>query len=537
MREYRELYSDFRWEVPEYFNFGAVIDGLGAEPGRPAIVAEDQDGNRARLCFSDIRQQSNRIANVLAGLGVKPGEPVMIALPRIALWQAAYVGALKAGAIAVPCPTTMGERELARRANHCGAVAIIASIGSAEVVGDLRNQCPSLRQYIIAGSPRSGWLGLRASMAEASEHFSAVRTRSGDPALCLYTSGTEREPMAVLHSHAHIWSHRYTGSLWLDARLGELHWGTADTGWAKAGYAVLFGPWMSGATVFMYNGALDAKKQAELLSRYPIATFCARPAEYRMLAEQDLNGRRFAALRHCTSTGEILDGYTVQLWRDRFGLTIHDGYGQAETALIAANLPGMEVRPGSIGRPFPGHDVRILAQDDDERGEGEVGRIAIRIRPARPPSLMLEYWKDQEANASALRGDYYVTGDLGSRDADGYLWYAGRADDLIVAGGYRMSPVEIESALATHPAVAESAAVASPDARCGTIVKAFVRLQPGIEPSFATARELQEHVRRVAAPHNTPREIEFVAELPRTASGKIRRAELRETEKRRARSG
>ncbi|HLK84960.1 MAG TPA: AMP-binding protein [Candidatus Binataceae bacterium] len=531
MTEYRELYRNFRWEVPEYFNFGAVIDGLGAEPGRPALVAEDQDGNRARLCFSDIRQLSNRIANVLAGLGVKSGEAVMIALPRIALWQSAYVGVLKAGAIAVPCPATMGERELARRANHCGAVAIIASIGSAEVVGDLRNQCPSLRQYIIAGSPRSGWLGLRACMAEASDRFSPVRTRAGDPALCLYTSGTEREPMAVLHSHAHIWSHRYTGSLWLDARLGELHWGTADTGWAKAGYAALFGPWMNGAAVFLYNGVLDAKKQAELLSRYPIATLCARPAEYRMLAEEDPGQRRFAALRHCTSTGEILDGQTLRLWRDRFGLTIHDGYGQAETALIAASLPGMEIRPGSIGQPFPGHDVRILAEDDNERGEGEIGRIAIRIRPERPPSLMLEYWKDKDASAAAIRGDYYVTGDLGSRDAEGYLWYAGRDDDLIVAGGHRMSPDEIESALATHPAVAESAAVASPDARFGTIVKAFVRLKPGIGPNFATARELQEHVRRVAAPHTVPREIEFVAELPKTASGKIQRAELRKIEK------
>ena len=511
-----------------------MIDGLGAEPGLPAIVAEDQDGNRARLCFSDLRQQSNRIANVLVGLGVKPGEAVLIALPRISLWQSAYVGALKAGAIVVPCAATMSERELAYRANHCGAVAIIAAIGSAEVVGDLRNQCPSLRQYIIAGSPRSGWLGLRASMAEASEHFSSVRTRAGDPALCLYTSGTEREPMAVLHSHAHVWSHRYTGSLWLDTRLGELHWGTADTGWAKAGYAALFGPWMNGATIFMYNGVLDAKKQADLLSRYPIATFCARPTEYRLLSETDLKDRRFAALRHCTSTGEMLDAQTLGAWRDRFGLTIHDGYGQTETTLIAANLPGMEVKAGSMGLPFPGHDVRILANDDNESGEGEVGRIAIRIKPDRPPSMLLEYWKDKEASAAVIRGDYFVTGDLGSRDAEDYLWYAGRDDDLIVAGGYRMSPLEIESALATHPAVSESAAIASPDERVGTIIKAFVKLKPGIEPSFATARELQEHVRRVGAMHKVPREIEFVAELPKTDSGKIRRAELRKTEKTRA---
>ncbi|HVB80463.1 MAG TPA: AMP-binding protein [Candidatus Binataceae bacterium] len=537
MNDYESTYRDFRWEVPEHFNFGAAVDVFGAEPGRPAILYEDHNGNRARLCFADIREQSNRIANVLAGLGVKPGDAVMIALPRITLWQAAYVGALKAGAIVVPCGAALCGKDLVHRANHCGAVAIVAAIESADLVSDLRNRCPSLKHYFITGSPRSGWLGLRDSMAKASADFAPVRTRASDLAICLYTSGTAHEPKAVLHSHAHTWCHRYTGSYWLDLRAGELHWATADTGWAKAGYGVLFGPWMNGAAVFMYNGGLEPRKQLELLARYSIATLCAPPTEYRMLLKEDIGSRQLPALRHCTATGEALNPEVIGAWRDRFGLAIHDGYGQAETAILAANLPGMEIKAGSMGRPFPGHDVRVLAAEDREAGAGEVGEIAIRTNPERPPSLMLEYWKNPEENAAVFRGDYYFTGDLASRDSDGYLWFAGRADDLIISAGHRIGPFEVEGALLEHPAVTEAAAVASPDRERGTIVKAFVKLKPGVEPSFAMARELQEHVKRTAAPYKVPREIEFVDDLPKGAGGKIRRGELREAEKARARAG
>jgi acyl-coenzyme A synthetase/AMP-(fatty) acid ligase len=427
MSEDQSSYRDFHWEVPEHFNFGATIDAFGAEPGRPAILCEDQDGNRVRLCFADIREQSNRIANVLTGLGVRPGDPVIVALPRITLWQAAYVGALKAGAIVIPCSSTLRDKDLIYRANHSGAVAIIAAVESADLVSDLRSQCPALKHYLIAGSSRSGWLGLRASMATASARFSPVRTRASDPAICLYTSGTAHEPKAVLHSHAYTWCHRYTGSHWLDVRPGELHWGTTDTGRAKAGYGVLFGPWINGVATFMYNGALEPQKQLELLRRYQIATLCATPTEYLRLMQEDLASHKLPALRHCTASGEALNSEIIGVWRDCFGLTIHDGYGQAETTIVVANVPGMEVKAGSMGRPFLGHDVRVLGAEGREAGDGETGEIAIRINPERPPSLMLEYWKNPAENAAAFRGDYYFTGDLASRDSDGYLWFAGRA--------------------------------------------------------------------------------------------------------------
>jgi acyl-coenzyme A synthetase/AMP-(fatty) acid ligase len=343
------------------------------------------------------------------------------------MWQAAYVGALKAGAIVIPCEAALRGTDLLYRANHSGAVAIIAAIENAEVVSDLRSQCPELKHYLIAGSPRGGWLGLRASMATASAAFSPMRTRATDPAICLYTSGTAHEPKAVLQSHAYTWCHRYIGSHWLGVRPGELHWGTADTGGARAGYGVLFGPWMNGVATFMYNGALEPQKQLDLLARYSIATLCATPTEYLRLMREDLASHKFPALRHCTATGEALNAEIIGVWHECFGVTIHDGYGQAETTIAVANMPGMEVKAGSMGRPFLGHDVRVLGAEGKETSEGEIGEIAIRINPERPPSLLLEYWKNPAANAAAFRGDYYFTGDLASRDSDGYLWFAGRA--------------------------------------------------------------------------------------------------------------
>jgi acetyl-CoA synthetase len=423
--KYEELCRDFRWDIPEYFNFGSVVDALSAEPAHVAILCEDQDGNRARLCFADIREQSNRIANMLASLGVRPGEPVIIALPRIALWQTSYVGALKAGAIVVPCNAAIEEREFAYRVNHSGAVAIVASVSDAELIADLRNRCPSLKHYIIAGSPRSGWLGLRDSMAKASPSFIPVETRALDPAICLYASG-ENDSRAVLQSHAYAWSQRYTAAYWLDARTSELHWSTADCESASGVHGLLFAPWMNGAAMFMYKGALDPKKQLELLSRYPIASLCASPMEYRMLGEHHMTAPRPRILRHCTAVGNALTAETIARFREAFELTIHAGYGQPETSIIAAQIAGTKVKEGSLGRPFPGYDVRILGGDNEEKPTGETGEIAVRISPERPPPIFLEYWKDPERNAAAFRGDYYLTGDLASRDSDGYLWFAGR---------------------------------------------------------------------------------------------------------------
>jgi acyl-coenzyme A synthetase/AMP-(fatty) acid ligase len=533
MDDYAKQHREFRWNTPEHFNFGAAVDAYAADPGRIALLWEDQAGNRARLTFVDIRNQSNRVANVLTGLGVRRGDPVMIVLPRMTLWQSIYIGALKAGAIVVPCVSMLREKDLVYRANHSGARMIIAGAESADLVDDLRRQCPALAQYLIAGSARSGWTSIQEAMHLAADDFRPLATRADEPAICYYTSGTTKEPKAVLHGHGYTYAQRFTGSLWLGLKPGDLHWTTSDTGWAKAAYGVLFGPWMNGITTFMYNGRFDAKKQLELLARYRITTFCAPPTEYRMLVKEDLARYQLPALRHCAGAGEPLNPEVIEVWREHFKLMIHDGYGQTETTIVAGNLPGMKVKPGSMGRPFFGQDVRIVDDNLDECAVGDTGQIAVRVKPERPPSIMLEYWKNPEENAAVFRGDYYLTGDNAYRDADGYLWFVGRADDVITSAGYRIGPFEVESALLEHPAVMESAVVASPDADRGSIVKAFVRLRPGVERGDALALELQEHVKRITAPYKYPREIEFVDDLPKTVSGKIRRVELRQLEEHR----
>src|SRR5271170_873711 len=267
MDDYEKIYREFRWNTPEYFNFGNVIDEFSTDHNRVALLWEDQEGNRAHLTFGDFKEQSNRIANVLRELGIAPGDPVLLVLPRIPIWQAAYIGALKTGAIVIPCTAMLREKDLVYRANHSGARAIIASPDNADLVADLKKDCPSLEHFLLAGSPRDGWIGLQAAMHEASGDFTAVRTAASEPAICYYTSGTTKDPKAVLHSHAYTFCHRYTGLNWLDLRDGDIHWTTSDTGWAKAAYGVLFGPWMNGVTTFMYNGRFEPKQELDLIRR------------------------------------------------------------------------------------------------------------------------------------------------------------------------------------------------------------------------------------------------------------------------------
>jgi acetyl-CoA synthetase/medium-chain acyl-CoA synthetase len=530
LEKYRRAYRDFRWETPEHFNFAAVIDKFAEDPRRVAILWEDSEGRRARLTFADIARQSKRIANVLAGHGIRRGDAVLLVLPRITLWQAAYIGALRLGAIVIPCTSMLREKDLVYRANHSGARAIIAGVENAAMIAELRKQCPSIERYLIAGAARTGWMSLQEEMGRSLEAFKPANTKSSEPAICYYTSGTTREPKAVLHSHGYAYSHRFTGLNWLDTSPGGLHWTTSDTGWAKAAYGVLFGPWMNGVTTFMYNGRFDPAKELDLIRRYGVTTFCAPPTEYRILIKENLAAYSFPKLKHCTGAGEPLNPEVIEVWRDRLGLTIRDGFGQTETAILAANMPAMPVKPGSMGLPFPGHDVRVLNNELAETKIDEIGEIAVRVSPARPPSLFLEYWKNAQETAGVFRGDWYLTGDNATRDADGYLWFVGRADDVIISAGYRIGPFEVESALLEHPAVMESAVVASPDVDRGSIVKAFVKLKPGAEPGQQLVTELQEHCKRVTAPYKYPREIEFIDELPKTVSGKIRRVELRRRE-------
>jgi acyl-coenzyme A synthetase/AMP-(fatty) acid ligase len=525
---YEEIYRDFRWQVPEYFNFGVdVIDRLARDRSRTALYWEDEAGHEARYTFWDISRQSNRFANALRGLGVHPGEPVLLMLPRVPEWFIAYVGALKAGALVIPCTASLRAKDIRYRVQHSGARAIVAATETVDAVEAVRREGDGVLACIVAGGCVSGWRTWNDTLAAAAPEWQPEPTRSDGAAICFYTSGTTGQPKAVLHTHAYTYAHRYTGQYWLDLRSEDLHWTTSDTGWAKAAYGVLFGPWNHGVPVLMYRGRFEPEKELQLLEKYQVSVFCAPPTEYRLLVKEDLSRFTLPRLRHCTAAGEPLNPEVIHTWKQAFGLTVHDGYGQTESIILVANQPGMAVRPGSMGKPFPGHDVRVIGPDGVEVASGETGELAVR---GRPPSLFREYWKDPEATARCFQGDWYRTGDSAYRDADGYFWFVGRADDVIISAGYRIGPFEVESALLEHPAVVESAVVGSPHPDRGAIVKAFVKLRPGIAGTSDLVRELQAHVKRVTAPYKYPRAIEFVDELPKTISGKIRRVELRQRE-------
>jgi medium-chain acyl-CoA synthetase len=516
--------AGFRWEVPPDFNFGYdAVDVFGADRSRLALLYVRDDGGSERHTFWDFSRRSNRFANALAGLGVGRGDPVMLMLPRMPEWQVAFLACLKLGALAIPCTASLRAKDLRYRATHSGARALVTTRATVDEAAAALADCPGVTVRVAVDAP-PGWTDFHAAERAGSASLARVPTRSDEPAICFYTSGTTKDPKAVLHAHAYTFAQGYTGEYWLDLRRTDLHWTTSDTGWAKAAYGVLFGPWSHGVPILMYGGRFDPEREMALLEEYEVSVFCAPPTEYRLLVGQDLARWKLPRLRHCTGAGEPLNPEVIHAWKDAYNLLIHDGYGQTETTLLVANLPGMTIRPGSMGMPFPGHDVAVVDEQGARLPAGEVGEMALR---GRPPSLFLEYWKNAEETAACRRGEWYLTGDRGSVDEQGYFWFVGRADDVIISAGYRIGPFEVESALLEHPAVLESAVVAAPDPIRGTIVKAFVVVRPGVTASATLAGELQEHVKRVTAPYKYPREVEFIEALPKTVSGKIRRVELR----------
>jgi acetyl-CoA synthetase/medium-chain acyl-CoA synthetase len=531
---YRRQCETFRWEVPDRFNFGRdVVDRFAEDPLRPALLWRNADGRERRLTFTEISRASNRVAHVFRALGIRPGDPVILMLPRVPEWQIVTVGALKAGVVLIPSSTLLRPKDIAYRAQHSGAVAIVAS-GEARAATDaVRANLPGVAHTLelcAEGAPPSeGWEDLRAAIDGQPDDASAgCATAASDPALVYYTSGTTGPPKAVLHTHAYTFAHRTTAALWYGVRDGGRLWTTSDTGWAKAAYGVIFGPWSEGAEVVLFDGRFDPRDELRLLAEIAPHVFCAPPTEFRLLVKEDLSSFEIPSLRECVSAGEPLNPEVIRAWKEATGITIRDGYGQTETILLVGNFPGIPVRPGSMGLPMPGQHVEVIDANGEVLPAGEVGEIAVN---GQPPGLFREYWKDEAATRRCRLGDWYLTGDRAYRDEEGYFWFVGRADDVIISAGYRIGPFEVESALVEHPNVLEAAAVAAPDPDRGAVVKAFVVLREGVSGDGALVAQLKDHVKRVTAPYKYPRIVEFVDELPKTVSGKIRRIELRDRDR------
>ena len=536
MESYEETYNSFRLDVPEFYNFAFdVVDKWADDRTKLALLTVDSDGASAEShSFWDLKVQSNRFANVLRDQGLKKGDRAFLMLPRNPEWYVALLGMIKLGVLPMPATTMCTPGDIEYRINASDAAIAVTDVENAPKIDRVAGQCPSLKVLMTTRGARTGWLSYDAKMAEASPHLEDVEpTRSSDPLMLYFTSGTVGYPKMVLHTQASYGlAHVITAKFWHDLRSTDLQWTISDTGWAKTAYGKLFGQWAQGAAVMQHDarGRFDPKVTLNILGKFGVTSFCAPPTVYRLLVLEDLSRYDFSTLRHCTSAGEPLNPEVIKQWQDGAGLTIYDGYGQTESVLLIGNYRCLPVIPGSMGKPTPGFHISILDDAGVELPPGEEGQIAVRVKPERPVGLFQEYWRNRETTQGVFQGDWYYTGDKAYRDKDGYYYFVGRADDVIISAGYRIGPFEVESALIEHPAVAESAVVASPHPVRGDIVKAFVILSPGHVPSDELVVSLQDHVKQSTAPYKYPREIEFVTELPKTISGKIRRVELRQRE-------
>jgi acetyl-CoA synthetase/medium-chain acyl-CoA synthetase len=508
--------------APAMFNFtrDVVEHWAQVRPRELALWCIDVSGVEQRLGFAEIADRSRRAAHRYHQAGVRRGDCVLVMLPRVPMWWVGMLGLIRLGAVPIPATTLLTAKDIAYRIDAADITAVLTDADGAAKLGSFPGR------VFLADE-------LERDLANASPSFESEPTRADDPGLIYFTSGTTGLPKMVLHTQdSYGRGHRITGAEWLCCKPGDVHWNLADTGWAKAAWSSFFGPWHMGACIFSVDarGKFDPQFALRILSRYPVTSWCAPPTALRLIVREDLQAFRFPHLHHCVSAGEPLNPEVIQTWKAATALTIHEGYGQSETVVLIANLRGRgdEVVPGSMGRPTPGFEVALLGDDLSPVREGEEGEIAVRVKPQRPLGLFREYWRNAAENESRFRGEWYLTGDRAKQDERGRFWFIGRTDDVIKSAGYRIGPFEVESALIEHPDVIEAAVVAKPDDIRGAIVRAFVVLRKGCSPCDELRHTLQEHCKQTTAPYKYPREIEFVTELPKTISGKIRRVELRE---------
>jgi acetyl-CoA synthetase len=517
-----EACRGFRWPVLDRFNWALDwFDAHARGNDRLALWLIRDGAPDVRRSFAQLSARSSRVAHLLRRLGLRRGDRLLLMLPNVApLWET-VLGAMKLGVVVVPTTTQLSRRDLTERLTRGAIRAVVTDDDGAAKLDDLP---PGIAGLAVGDAP-SGWTLFAAADDESAEFTPDGPTRATDPLLLYFTSGTTAQPKLVLHSHQSYPVGHLSTMYWIGLREGDVHWNISSPGWAKHAWSSTFAPWNAGATVFGYDYArFDARRTLETIVRCGITTLCAPPTVWRMLVGEDL-GHYQVALREVVGAGEPLNPEVIERVRRAWGLVIRDGYGQTETTALIGNPPGQPVKPGSMGRPLPGYRIALL---DQHGREGDEGEIALPLAP-RPLGLMDGYLDDETLAADAFRDGYYRTGDVATRDADGYITYVGRSDDVFKSSDYRISPFELESALIEHPDIAEAAVVPSPDPLRLSVPKAFVVLRPGVEPDRQTALALFRFVRDRLPSYKRVRAIEFT-DLPKTISGKIRRVELRRLE-------
>ena len=530
-QSYEALRSRFRWAVPEFYNIGVdICDKWAPDPGRLALIHEKRDGTVARYTFADMRRLSNRAANAFWSRGVRTGDRVGILLAQEPETAIAHVAAYKAGAIVVPLFSLFGLDALRYRLRDAGIKLLVTDTRSLGKVEQIRAGVPSLESVLCIDGAARGCEDFHAALASASEAFTPVHSRAEDPALIIYTSGTTGAPKGALHAHRTLLGHLPGVEMSHDflGKPGDLMWTPADWAWIGGLIDVLLPAWHHGIAVLAHRfDKFEPEAAFELMWKHNVRNVFLPPTAMKMMrGVPEPNARWKLAIRSLASGGESLGTELLQWGRDILGLTINEFYGQTECNMVLSSCAALfPAKPGAIGKAAPGHDVEIVDEEGGILPAGRIGAIAVR-RP--DPVMFLGYWNNPAATQEKFIGDWLITGDTGMKDAQGYVTFVGRDDDVITSAGYRIGPGPIEDCLLGHPAVRMAAVVGAPDAQRTEIVKAFIVLESGFSPTEALTRELQDHVRTRLAAHEYPRQVRYVDSLPMTTTGKIIRRELRD---------
>ena len=529
--------------VPENFNFAYdVMDAWAEEkPDKVALLWTSERGEEVSITYKEFKEQTDKTAAYFMQLGIKHGDKVMLILKRHYQWWLSMMALCKVGAIAIPATHMLTIHDIVYRNQSASVKYIICANDEyiTEQIAKAMPDSPTVKALVAVNALSEldkpipeGFHDWRKEWAEAPAFVRPDNVNTNEDTMLMYfTSGTSGEPKMVAHDFLYALGHLTTGVYWHNLHANSLHLTVADTGWGKAVWGKLYGQWFAGATVFVYDHEkFTAEKIMRQMEKYHITSFCAPPTIYRFMIREDFSKYDLSSLEWCTTAGEAMNPSVANRFKELTGVTIYEGFGQTETTMTLGTFPWVKPKPGSMGKPNPQYDVQLLRQDGTECEDGEKGEICIRIGDKKPLGLFKGYYRDEERTKETWHDGIYHTGDMAWRDEEGYYWFVGRTDDVIKSSGYRIGPFEVENALMTHPAVVECAITGVPDPIRGMIVKATVVLAPEFKAKAGDEliKELQNHVKHETAPYKYPRLIEFVNELPKTISGKIRRVEIRE---------